>query len=89
MDVTLKENLLRAAAPGMRRSFPRSDRMGRCGRERAGLEQEQDRVIQTPDRRVFSDFTRLSPCARSVKISEGGRDADSAFVLGLRGAFDI
>ena len=89
MDVALKENLFRTAVPGMRRSLRRLDRTGSCGRRRAGLEHEQNRVIQTPDRRVFNDFARPSFRTGLAKNAGGDRDADGAFVLGLRGAFGI
>ena len=49
----------------------------------------KEHFIEAYYRHVFNDFAHLSPFAQFVKNPLGDKESDSAFVLGLRGAFEI
>ncbi len=49
----------------------------------------KEHFVEVYYRRVFNDFAHLSPYMQFVKNPLGDKEADSAFVLGLRGAFEI
>ncbi|MCR5359118.1 MAG: carbohydrate porin, partial [Thermoguttaceae bacterium] len=50
---------------------------------------DKEHFVEVYYRRVFNDFAHLSPFAQFVKNPLGDKESDSAFVLGLRGAFEI
>ncbi len=49
----------------------------------------KEHFVEAYYRRVFNDFAHLSPYIQYVKNPMGDKAADSVFVLGLRGAFEI
>lgn len=49
----------------------------------------KEHFVEAYYRHVFNDFAHLSPFAQFVKNPLGDKESDSAFVLGLRGAFEI